>query len=64
MKKELNYLSEKIQEQENEIIYYENESRKAESESLRQHWTECIEIHKTEIELLNNILNKITDMAL
>jgi len=63
MEDELNYLSEKIQEQENEVAYYDNESRKSESESLRQHWTQCIETHNTEIELLNSILNKITEIA-
>ena len=64
MEEELNYLSEKIAEQEEEVIYYENESRKSESESLINHWAECIEKHNTEIEMLNNILNLVTEHSL
>jgi len=64
MEHELNYLSELIQEEEQQITYYENESRKSESESLRNHWTECIEKHQTQLELLNNILNVVTEQAL
>lgn len=64
MEEELNYLSEKIAEQEQEVAYYENENRKSESESLRNHWTECIDKHNTEIEMLNNILNLVTEHSL
>ena len=64
MEHELNYLSEKIEEAEDEIRYYENESRKSESESLRNHWSGCIEKGNTQLELLNNILNVVAEHAL
>ena len=64
MEHELNYLSEKIEEGEDEIRYYENESRNSENESLRNHWTGCIEKRNTELELLNHILNVVTEHAL
>ena len=60
MQEELDYLSKKIEEQEKEVAYYESESRKSESESLRNHWTSCLKVHNGEIEILTNILNFIT----
>lgn len=64
MEKELNYLSERVSEIETEIIYYENESRKSESEALRNHWSDCIEKSNTELEILNNILSVVTSSVL
>lgn len=64
MEQELNYIGEQILELETERTYLENESRKMEKSKLRYDMTERIEKLSTEIELLENIMNYITQHEL
>ena len=64
MEQELNYIGEQILELETERTYLENESRKMEQSKLRYDMTERIEKLSTEIELLENIMNYITQHEL
>ena len=60
MEKELNYLSEKIEKMERNIIKHEKALNLRDSLGL-QHVLKC---RKEELEILNNILNKLTEVAL
>ena len=60
MEKELNYLSEKIEKVEQRITDHEKMPNLKYSLGL-QHVLKC---RKEELELLNNILNKLTEVAL
>lgn len=60
MEKELNYLSEKIEKVEQRIDAHEKMPNLKDSLGL-QHVLKC---RKEELELLNNILSKLTEIAL
>lgn len=64
MEKELNYISEKIDEIDFEIEYRTKESARSENESDRQHHSELLEQFATEKEYLENILNFVTENML
>ncbi len=64
MEKELNYLSEKIEEKEQEIVYFEIKILKSENKDLKGIWAECVKGLKVELEILNTILSLVTEQAL
>ena len=64
MEHELNYLSNKIDELETEVSYYNREVSKTESEKKRTDINNIIEKKETELEILQNILNAVTEHAL
>ena len=64
MEHELNYLSNKIDELETEVSYYNREVAKTESEKKRTDINNILERKETELELLQNILNVVTEYAL
>ena len=64
MEHELNYLSNKIDELEIEVSYYNREATKTESEQKRTDTNNILERKETELELLQNILNVVTEHAL
>ena len=64
MENELNYLSNKIDELETEVSYYNREVAKIESERKRTDINNIIERKENELELLQNILNIVTEHAL
>lgn len=64
MEHELNYLSNKIDELETEVSYYMREATKTESEQKRTDINNILEQKETELELLQNILNVVTEHAL
>ena len=64
MEHELNYLSDKIDELETEVSYYNREVAKTESEQKRTDINNILERKETELELLQNILNVVTEHAL
>lgn len=64
MEHELNYLSKKIEELEIEVSYYNREVAKTECERKRTDINNILERKETELELLQNILNVVTEHAL
>jgi len=60
MEKELNYLSEKIEDLQQDVDFYESESKRNESEIERAELNEIWTRKTTELEYLENILNYIT----
>jgi len=64
MENELNYLSEKIEELNRSRDYNENESKKSEDSETRQHHSDQWSNLNEEIELLENILNVVTEYEL
>ena len=60
MEDELNYLSTKIAELEEERDYYEREANIAEDQDSRSHNNWMAEKRNTELEYLNNIQNAVT----
>ena len=64
MEHELNYLSHKIDELETEVSYYNREVLKTESEQKRTDINNALFDSKTELELLQNILNVVTEHAI
>jgi len=64
MELELNYLSDKISEVEEEIYYFENQSRKSENTYLGKYWTDCIVNRTSQLKLLNNIISVVTEHEL
>jgi hypothetical protein len=61
MEQELNYLSEKIEELENEVSYYTREVAKTESEKTRTDINNILERKETELEILQNILSVVVE---
>ena len=64
MEEELNYLSEKVEDMQEQVAYYERESKTNESEIERAEINEIWTRKATELEYLENILNKLTEYAL
>ena len=64
MERELNYLSHKIDELETEVSYYNREVSKTESEQKRTDINNILKQKETELELLQNILNVVTEHAI
>ena len=64
MEEELNYISLRIEELTQDRDYHENECRKTESKGDREHHNSMIEALNTEIELMENIQNVVTEYAL
>lgn len=64
MELELNYLSNKIDELETEVSYYNREVAKTESDQKRTDINNILERKESELELLQNILNVVTEHAL
>lgn len=64
MEREMNYLSERIDELDIETSYYHRESQKTESEQKRTDLNSILERKVTELEILENILNRLTETEL
>tara|TARA_B110000003_G_scaffold56335_1_gene56352 strand:- start:47 stop:265 length:219 start_codon:yes stop_codon:yes gene_type:complete len=62
MENELNYLSDKIDDLEWEVSYYNREVAITESEQKRTDMYNILERKETELELLQNILNVVEEM--
>ena len=64
MEQELNYLSEKIEELTQDRDWNEREIKKRDHSKMRSDMMERVDRLNTEIELLENILNLVTEHAL
>ena len=64
MEHELNYLSNKIDELETEVSYYNREVAKTESEQKRTDINNILERKETELEILETILSVLTEYSL
>ena len=64
MENELNYLSEKIEELTQDRDWNEREISKRDHSKMRSDMMERVDRLNTEIELLENILNVVTEHAL
>jgi prefoldin subunit 5 len=64
MENELNYLSEKIEELTQDRDWNEREIVKRDHSKMRSDMMERVDRLNTEIELLENILNVVTEQAL
>ena len=64
MENELNYLSEKIEELTQDRDWNEREIAKRDHSKMRSDMTVRVDRLNTEIELLENILNVVTEQAL
>lgn len=60
MEDELNYLSTRISDLEQERDYYEHEASRTEDQDSRSHNNLMAEKRNTELEYLNNIQNAVT----
>ena len=64
MEEELNYLSEKIEDLNQDRDYNHTESRRAENPDTRAHHNDQWCKLNTEIEILENVLTVVTEYAL
>lgn len=64
MEHELNYLSRKAEEIELNIIAHDNVIKNSEDADEIRHYVEAIEVLNEELEMVNNILNIVTQYTL